>query len=128
MTPESFTYFHHLSIVFQVFALKTDGELVVEERQQIQKLLNEWVDDEQNTRSILVETSRFLAAFDEQYPDRISDLLTHSASEILESGVFNPSNLQSILADLHDIALADSEEISENEAMFIHYLKSIWNL
>jgi hypothetical protein len=128
MTPNNFNHFHHLSIIFQIFALKTDGELVTEERKEIQKLLNEWVDDFETTRNILIETSQFLSVFDESYPDRISDLLTYSATQILDSGVFNSSNLQSVLADLHDIALADSSQMSENESMFIAYIRDIWNL
>jgi hypothetical protein len=128
MTPTHFNHFHHISIIFQIFALKTDGELIAEEKRTIQTLLNEWIDDSATTKEILIESSNFLAYYDENHSDQITDLLGYSASEIQNSGYFGPDQLKSILADLVDIALSDSDEMSENESAFIAYLQSIWGV
>ncbi len=128
MTPKSFNHFHHVAIIFQIYAIKTDGILVNEEKIKVQELLNEWVNDSDETRNILIESSNFLAEYDKKNSDKITDLLNHSANQILEAGVFSESNLTSILADLKDIALADSDEMSDNEEMFITYLAELWGI
>jgi len=128
MTPKNFNHFHHVAIIFQVYAIKTDGILVNEEKIKVQELLNEWVNDSDETRNILIESSNFLAEYDKKNSDKITGLLNHSAYQILEAGVFSESNLTSILADLKDIALADSDEMSDNEETFITYLAELWGL
>jgi len=128
MTPKGFNQFHHIAIIFQIYAIKTDGVLVNEEKVKVEELLNEWVGDDDLTRNILVESSKFLADYDKNHSDAITDLLNYSANEIIEAGVFSESNLISILADLRDIALSDSDEMSENEEAFINYLAEIWGL
>jgi hypothetical protein len=128
MTPKNFNHFHHVATIFQIFAVKTDGVLVNEEKIKVQELLNEWTNDQTETIKILSESSKFLAEYDKKHSDKITDLLTHSANKIIEAEVFSESNLTSILADLQDIALADSDEISDNEQMFITYLSEIWGI
>jgi len=128
MTPKNFNHFHHIAIIFQIYAIKTDGILLNEEKFKIQELLNEWVNDSDSTKNILIESSKFLAKYDEKHSDKITDLLNYSANEIIEAGVFSESNLTSMLADLQDIALSDSDEMSENEEMFISYLAGIWGI
>lgn len=128
MTPKNFNHFHHVAIIFQIYAIKTDGVLVNEEKIKVQELLNEWINDSDTTRSVLIESSKFLSEYDKMFSDKITDLLNYSANEILEAGVFSESNLTSILADLRDIALSDSDEMSENEEMFIRYLAEVWGI
>lgn len=128
MTPENFNHYHHIAILFQLFAVKTDGEFSNPEKKKIQQLLNEWVNDDNETLTILKESASFLAEYDRTYSDRITELLAHSANEILIAGVFSESNLKSILADLQDIALSDSDDISDNEGSFITYLADLWSL
>ncbi len=128
MTPKNFNHFHHIAIIFQIYAIKTDGVLVNEEKIKVQELLNEWINDSDTTRSILVESSKFLSEYDKMFSDKITDLLNYSANEIIEAGVFTESNLTSILSDLQDIALSDSDEMTENEEMFIRYLAELWGL
>jgi hypothetical protein len=128
MTPKFFNHFHHIAIIFQIYAIKTDGLLVKEEKFKIQELLNEWVNDSDSTKNILIESSKFLAEYDKKHSDKITDLLNYSANKIIEAGVFSESNLTSMLSDLQDIALSDSDEMSENEEMFISYLAGIWGI
>jgi hypothetical protein len=128
MTPKNFTHFHQIAILFQLFAVKTDGEFTIEEKHKIKDLLSEWIGDKDTTLTVLKESASFLASYDKDHSDKISELLTFSANEIINAGIFSESNLKSILADLQDIAFSDSEEISDNEETFIVYLAEIWGI
>jgi serine/threonine protein phosphatase PrpC len=128
ISPYEFNHFHHLAMIYQIFAIKTDGVLGDVEKNKIFELLNEWVDNPQATIQILQESSKFLLQYDEKYSDKISDILNYLGRQILKAGVFTESNLNSIVADLNDIALSDSDEITENEKMFISYLAELWGL
>jgi hypothetical protein len=40
MTPKNFNHFHHIAMIFQIYAIKTDGLLVNEEKIKVEELLN----------------------------------------------------------------------------------------
>ena len=128
MTPPSFNHFHHIAIIFQLFAIKTDGDFTSNEKISIKKLLGEWVGDETETNKILVESSKFLAEYDKKHSDQITDLLNYSSQCILDAGIFSESNLTSILADLQDIAISNDGEVVDNKEAFINYIAELWGI
>jgi uncharacterized membrane protein YebE (DUF533 family) len=125
--PEKFNHFHYIAMIFQIFAIKTDGIFASEEKVAIKQFLGEWVGDENETMEILKETSRFLAAFDEKHSDKVFDLVNHLAISLAESKVFTEDNLRSIISDLEDIATSDGV-VHENEKSLIVHLEQIWGL
>jgi len=128
MTPSNFNHFHQIAIIFQIFAIKTDGDFSSNEKKSIQKLLGEWVGDQIETNKVLVESSKFLAEYDKKHSDQITDLLNHSSQLILNAGMFSEDNLKSILADLQDIAMSNDGEIDDNKEAFINYVASLWGI
>jgi len=127
MIPKKFNHFHQISILFQIFAFKTDGELSDTERETLFLLLNQWIDDPDETKNIYVESANFLSEYNNKHPEKMLDLFTESANKIYESGIFTEAHLKAIILDIKTIGESDNKLI-EMEKNVIMYLSEIWQI
>jgi hypothetical protein len=125
--PETFDHFHYIACIYRIFSEQIGGNRSADATNKISHLLQEWLPEDSSASEILEEIEAVTDDLYKHDAGTVMSFVKDATQKIIESGIFDESNFNSILFDLVTIAKAD-REVTENEASFINKMAEYFDI